>query len=175
MARRAGVVPITDDIEATTSAGEQARREAGDFYRRSAESAYASIGIQLGASYDNSSIVVGDGKAPSDDAHQYIPSASPGGRAPHVWLGKNRSLFDEFDTGFTLLCLTPGERSHTDVPALANGRGLPLKIIKIASPIARELYEADFALIRPDQHVAWRGDRLPDNLNCLMNVVTGWS
>jgi Aromatic-ring hydroxylase, C-terminal len=36
------------------------------------------------------------------------------------------------------------------------------------------LYEANFALIRPDQHVAWRGDRLPEDCDALWARVTGW-
>ena len=28
--------------------------------------------------------------------------------------------------------------------------------------------------IRPDQHVAWRGNRLPDDCDTLMARVTGW-
>jgi 2-polyprenyl-6-methoxyphenol hydroxylase-like FAD-dependent oxidoreductase len=175
MARRAGVVPIADDIEEATLAGEQARREAGDFYRRSAEAAYASIGIQLGARYDNSPIVIGDGNAPHDDAHQYVPSASPGGRAPHVWLGKNQSIFDEFGAGFTLVCFSSSAHSHAEVSSPTSGRKLPLKTIHIASPIARDLYEADFALVRPDQHVAWRGNQLPSDFDGLIDVVTGGS
>ena len=89
MARRAGVVPMSNNIEEMTSAGEEARREAANFYLRSAEAAYASIGIQLGARYDDLPIVVADGLGPADNTHHYVPSASPGGRAPHVWLDKN--------------------------------------------------------------------------------------
>lgn len=174
MARRAGVVPINDNIENATSAGEQARREAGDFYLRSAEAAYASIGIQLGARYDNSPIIVGDGLAPRDDAHQYVPSASPGGRAPHVWLGKNRSLFDEFGMGFTLLCLSQSAHIPDGITGRAETRRLPFKTVRTSSAVARELYGADFALIRPDQHVAWRSNRLPEDLNELLKLVTGW-
>jgi 2-polyprenyl-6-methoxyphenol hydroxylase-like FAD-dependent oxidoreductase len=175
MARRAGVVPIRDDIEDSTSAGEAARRDAGEFYLRSAEAAYASIGIQLGARYDHSPIIIGDGLAPHDDAHEYVPSASPGGRAPHVWLAKGRSLFDEFGAGFTLLCFSQSARMPDRMTGLAQARRLPLKTVQLSSPVARELYDADFALIRPDQHVAWRGNRLPDDLDGLVTLATGWS
>jgi len=173
MARRAGVVPISNRIEDMTLAGEAARRELAEFYLRSAQAAYASIGIQLGARYDNSPIIVGDGLAPPDDAHRYVPSASPGGRAPHVWLAKNQSLFDEFGSGFTLLCLSQSAPPD-GIATLAKARRLPLEVVQTSSPVARELYNADFALIRPDQHVAWRGNRLPDDLDGLLSRVTGW-
>ena len=38
---------------------------------------------------------------------------------------------------------------------------------------ARRLYERDLVLVRPDLHVAWRGDRLPDRPDRLAHVVTG--
>jgi hypothetical protein len=34
-------------------------------------------------------------------------------------------------------------------------------------------YEARFALIRPDQHVAWRGDVIPADCDALLAQVTG--
>jgi hypothetical protein len=37
----------------------------------------------------------------------------------------------------------------------------------------RELYERDLALIRPDQYICWRGDRLPDDAEGFLRVVTG--
>ena len=41
--------------------------------------------------------------------------------------------------------------------AEAAARSLPLAIIHLADPAVRELYGADNVLIRPDEHVAWRG------------------
>ena len=148
MACRAGVVPISNNIEEMTSAGEEARREAADFCLRSAEAAYASIGIQLGARYDNSPIVVADGLGPADNAHQYVPSASPGGRAPHVWLAKNQSFVDEFGTGFTLLCLSHSADIPDGIAALTKARQLPLKIVQTSSPYRPRIF-ASTRLNRP--------------------------
>jgi len=39
---------------------------------------------------------------------------------------------------------------------------LPLTVVAIAGQEARDLYQADLALIRPDQIVAWRGDTASD-------------
>ena len=38
----------------------------------------------------------------------------------------------------------------------------------------RDLYECDLALIRPDQHVAWRGNSIPEDCSDLLARVTGW-
>jgi hypothetical protein len=82
-------------------------------------------------------------------------------------------LFDEFGSGFTLLCLSQSAPPD-GIATLAKARRLPLEVVQTSSPVARELYNADFALIRPDQHVAWRGNRLPDDLDGLLSRVTGW-
>ncbi|MFS8977874.1 hypothetical protein PO002_25775 [Cupriavidus necator] len=40
----------------------------------------------------------------------------------------------------------------------AERRKIDMKVTALHLPEARALYEADFALIRPDQIVAWRGN-----------------
>ena len=44
---------------------------------------------------------------------------------------------------------------------------VPLKVVKQRG--LRELYQARYALIRPDQHVAWRGESLPHDI---FDIVT---
>jgi hypothetical protein len=44
---------------------------------------------------------------------------------------------------------------------------VPLAVVDVASDEARELYQADLALIRPDQIVAWRGNRPSDATSVL--------
>ena len=56
----------------------------------------------------------------------------------------------------------------------ARARRIPLKILKVDLPEGRELYACDLALIRPDQHVAWRGCALPEDCDGLLARVTGW-
>jgi Aromatic-ring hydroxylase, C-terminal len=53
-------------------------------------------------------------------------------------------------------------------------RSLPLSVLKVDIPQARELYGRDLALIRPDQYICWRGDRLPDDVDALLARVTGF-
>jgi hypothetical protein len=84
---------------------------------------------------------------------QYQASARPGARSPHAWLADGSSLFDHYDrSGFTLLVLGQGELPNLETD------GIPLRVFAPDQEGLRELFEADYVLIRPDQHVAWRGN-----------------
>ncbi|NQV56305.1 MAG: FAD-dependent monooxygenase [Rhodospirillales bacterium] len=135
---------------------------------------FASLGIQLGARYDGSPIIVSDGTTPPpDDAKAYIPSAVPGGRAPHYWIGEKQSLFDTFGPGFTLLRIGKNAPDGSGLEDAAKTRGIPFTTVDIPEPAMLELYQSPLALIRPDQHVAWRGDSAPDDPGAMLDIVTG--
>src|SRR5262249_16267051 len=103
--RNVGSLPVPPEIEEDRPRGASAREAAGRILQTFTEE-FASIGIQLGARYDGSPIIIPDGTvAPPDDPFTYVPSATPGGRAPHAWLSDRSSLFDHFGSGFTLLLL----------------------------------------------------------------------
>ena len=172
--RNVGSLPISSDIEEDSPRGSAARAEVGRAAADFAEE-FASIGIQLGARYDNSPIVMPDGTAPPADApFAYVPSACPGGRAPHAWLPGHVSLFDCFGGGFTLLRMRDMSDSGASLVAAAARRKIPLKVLDVEMAEVRDLYGASLALIRPDQHVAWRGNAAPNDCDALLAHVTGW-
>jgi hypothetical protein len=105
--------------------------------------------------------------------NDYVPSAVPGGRAPHVWLADGHSLYDTLGFEFSLLRLGPRAPDATNFVKAAQARRLPLTIVDRPETEMRDLYEADLALIRPDQIVAWRGNRVPDDPAALLAHVTG--
>jgi len=171
LARDVRGIPLGPVLDAESSAGERARRTAARVLTGFREE-FASLGIQLGARYDDSPVVVDDGTdPPPEQPARYLPSATPGGRAPHVWLPDGRSLFDAFGSGFTLLRFAGDQGGELDQAAAL--RGLPLRIVDVPGSAARDLYERDLALIRPDQYVAWRGNTLPADLDELLDTVTG--
>ena len=174
LAKNVGDVPSAAQMGEDTAEGAAARRAAGDFLATFGEE-FASLGVQLGARYDGSPIVIADGTAaPRDDPAVYVPSACPGGRAPHVWLPDRTSLYDHLGRYFTLLRLKGCRDDGAALAAAARRRKIPLAIYDVALPEARDLYAADMALIRPDLHVAWRGNRLPDDADAMLARVTGW-
>jgi hypothetical protein len=134
------------------------------------------LGVILGARYDGLPLIASDAAPPEESLERYRPSDVPGGRAPHLWLdggrGPGSSLFDRFGRGFTLLRV--GDASH-DVALLteaASARGMPLTIVDVDLPQARELYGCKLYLVRPDFYIAWRGDELPD-AGALLDRVAG--
>jgi len=145
-------------IEEDSPRGAELRAEAGEYFSRHSRAEFNIPGITFGGRYDGSPVIVADGSAPPpDEANRYEATACPGGRAPHAWLDEGASLYDRFGFEYTLLCL----RGEGDVAAafarVAQQRGLPLKVLAVESEALREAYQADHALIRPDQMVAWRG------------------
>ncbi|HUI95496.1 MAG TPA: FAD-dependent monooxygenase, partial [Xanthobacteraceae bacterium] len=107
---------------------------------------------KLDYGYDGSPICVAD-------AEPGLPvAARPGARAPHAWLSEGRSTLDLFGDGFVLLCFAgAGERAAPLIGA-AEQRGVPLRAVAIDDPAVAARYGAALVLVRPDAHVAWRGD-----------------
>ncbi|MCY1456419.1 hypothetical protein D9M71_736390 [compost metagenome] len=123
--------------------------------------------------YKDSAIVLTEpGEGPVDDPHHYVPHARPGARAPHLWVDEGTALFDLFGHGFTLLQLDSSLDTGS-LEAAAQSRGIPLQILLLDNAEARDLYRCGLVLIRPDQHIAWRGDRLPESVDGLIERVVG--
>lgn len=153
--------------------GDAARRIFGDAYTQMMKREWYTIGIHLGFRYEGSSIVVPDGTPePEDTVSTYAQTARPGHRAPHAWLAPGRSTLDLFGRGFVLVRF---DRAVDTAPleAAARAVGLPLQVEDIDDAKVRGLYERALVLVRPDGHVAWRADALPDDLQALVDIVRG--
>ena len=165
---------VRPGIEDDGLIGAATRREVGEIILATKQREFKTLGIVLGQRYAQSPVIVADGTAPPPEHFMlYVPSAHPGCRAPHLWLADGSSLFDRFGPGFTLL-ITEGYAQGTDALAqAAERRHIPLVVLTNVDERLRGRYEARYALIRPDQHVAWRGDALPDDADALWSTVTG--
>jgi 2-polyprenyl-6-methoxyphenol hydroxylase-like FAD-dependent oxidoreductase len=152
-----GLYRATPALETDTSAGAAARRRAAEYIGNHARAELNIPGFTFGARYDASPIIFGDDTSPPPDAPTtYVPTGKPGGRAPHVWLPDGRSLFDSFGFEWTLLRLGPSRTSVEPFVKAARAINLDLTVVDCDDEEACDLYEADLALIRPDQVVAWR-------------------
>jgi 2-polyprenyl-6-methoxyphenol hydroxylase-like FAD-dependent oxidoreductase len=152
-----GLFAAAPEIEDATEAGNDARRAAGAYLEQHARAEFNIPGVTFGGRYDTSPIIVPDGSQPPPDAaNVYVPSACPGGRAPHAWLEDGVSLYDLFGFEWTLLQFDDVVSAHGPLTEAVRELGADLKIVTLPRYL-RDLYEADLALIRPDQVVAWRG------------------
>lgn len=171
MAESIGRIEIPGDIEAESAAA--SRTALGESLYDHAAAEFDIPGVHFGVFYGGSPIVVSDGSpAPIDDPHRYTPNTTPGARAPHLWLRDGSALFDHFGRDFTLLKLG-GSADTGAIEAATRSLGIPLKVLTIDEPEARDLYARDLVLVRPDQHVAWRGNHSPDNVLHLIRRTTG--
>ncbi len=132
------------------------------------------IGAELGYRYVGSPLIwQGEGEGPEHDFRIYRPTTWPGARLPHVWLDDGSAMQDRIGDGYTLLRLG-GSSADVDALGAAFQRlGAPYHVLDIPDPIARDIYGRDLLLLRPDLHIVWRGNTLPDDPEKLAAMATG--
>jgi len=173
MADRIGLYRTTTTLEEATPEGEAERARAGAHLLDHLTKEFNIPGVTFGVRYDGSPIVVSDGTSPPPDLpNTYVPTACPGGRAPHAWLPDGGSLFDRFGRDFTLLVMGGGSAGADAFSAAAAQKRIPLRVLHL--PDLRDVYEADLALIRPDQHVAWRGSTGSAEAAAVLKTAVGF-
>jgi 2-polyprenyl-6-methoxyphenol hydroxylase-like FAD-dependent oxidoreductase len=164
---------IDPAITAATDDGDRARAELRAKIIGTQSRQYLTDGTALGYRYDNSPICIPDGsEALPDTIVEYRPNALPGARAPHAVLAGGGSILDLFGRGFVLLTFG----ASTDTASIGDAfraAGIPLTVHAISDPAIAALYERRFVLVRPDGHVAWRGDVSPDDPGSLADTVRG--
>ena len=170
MARQRGAVP--HEIEDDTADGDAARQRVGRAAWALNVQQYACGGLNFGYFYDASPAIVHDGPAPAYSMRDFTASTVPGCRAPHLWLADGRSLYDAAGAGFAVLA-RQGVDSDPLIDA-ARARGVPVRAVTLDGDSPHlATYEAALTVMRPDQHVGWRGDAAPDDPDALWSFLTG--
>ncbi len=173
MIKARGEVPV--GIEAPGPKGDALRAALGTASYDLNVAQFCCAGLNFGYFYDRSPIIVGDGEsAPPYTMGTFTESTVPGCRAPHFWLADGRSVYDAFGPGYTLLRFSSAVEVGP-LRAAAAACGMPLVVLDVARETTRvpDAYRHALALCRPDQHVAWRGDRLPHAVERLVDVLRG--
>ena len=158
-------------IDEDTPEGERTRNELGARFLRG-ESDLPTEGLQIGYRYD-SAICWPEEKPGRADSDTYEPTTYPGARAPDAWLNDD-PILDRFGLGFVLVRSGGEEMPETrSLEAAAAASGVPLTLLDVRDPEIAELYERRLVLVRPDGHVAWRGDDLCVDPQELIDVARG--
>ena len=162
-----------ENVFTAGATGDACRKRIADFFVKSLHSEWNSTGVALGYRYEGSPIIIADGTPPTlDDPSDYIQTARPGHRAPHAWLSDGRSTLDLFGREFVLLCFSR-DVDVARIEGAAFDLRVPLKTTQIDDSGIATLYERKLVLVRPDGHVAWRADQVPDDCHALLNTVRG--
>ena len=168
---RAHVTPaVYEDGEAGARARATVGRQADLHHRR----VHEMIGVEVGYSYAGSPLVAYEpGNEPRWDTTNYVPHTRPGVRIPHIWLHDGQAMQDVLGPDYTFVDLT-GSFDSSALEAEFTRLGAPLVVVRSDQPRVVQVYECSLLLVRPDLHIAWRGDTLADNaVEDLVRLVTG--
>ncbi len=140
-------------------------------------------GVEMNQRYSSDAIETDGQIEPAfelDAELHYQPTTWPGARVPHVWVfdhdsGEKSSTLDLSGRGrFTILTGIGGEGWEEAAKAIGEEMGVDL-IVHVIGPRrkyvdhvgdwarAREVTDSGCVLVRPDHHVAWRVDTIPDD------------
>jgi 2-polyprenyl-6-methoxyphenol hydroxylase-like FAD-dependent oxidoreductase len=117
-----------------------------------------SWGIEFGYRYDGV----------EEDPIVYRPTTAPGARLPSVFLHDGSALYDRLGSWFTLLRF-----GDADPSPLIDSAPVPLDTVIVEDAAVAPIYEAKLVLVRPDTHVAWRGNDCRDGAAVWANVLAG--
>ena len=164
---------VPANVEESGPEGDRARAMLGEAAYRLNVHQYCCGGLNFGYFYDKSPIIAYDGEnQPDYSMYDFTSSTVPGCRCPHFWLKDGRSLYDAFGSGYALLKFDRGATTER-LTQVARDRGVPLAVLDVSGEERQEEFWKGLVLVRPDQHVAWRGDQEPENPAELIDLVRG--
>jgi 2-polyprenyl-6-methoxyphenol hydroxylase-like FAD-dependent oxidoreductase len=162
---------IADD----TPAGEALRAEVGASAEVNHGRMHGMVGVEMGYTYAGSDLVaVEQGNEAEWEISSYTPHTRPGVRIPHVWLADGVPIQDRLGDGYNLVDLA-GHADVEPVRAAFERAGAPVSVLRSDESRARQVYGCSVLVLRPDLHVAWRGDAAPrtDEVDQLVAMATG--
>ncbi|WP_018697817.1 FAD-dependent monooxygenase [Amorphus coralli] len=163
------------EITEHTPAGAEARRDLASVADIEQRKTNEMIGAELGYRYAGSPLIIDqEGEAPDAGLMAYEPSSWPGFRLPHAWLDDGTAIQDRIGEGcYTLLILGGADADARSLASAFADLGTPFEAVTLPDRAPRAIYGRDLLLLRPDMHIVWRGNTLPDAPQNLARRVTG--
>jgi 2-polyprenyl-6-methoxyphenol hydroxylase-like FAD-dependent oxidoreductase len=131
------------------------------------------LGAELGYRYVGSPIIAEEPGGPEHLFREYVPTTWPGARLPHVWSRTGRAMQDLIGEGYTLLRLGKSNADTSGLTRAMHARQAPYSVLTVNEDAVRDIYGYDLLLLRPDLHIAWRGNAAPRDPEQLAALVTG--
>lgn len=162
-----------DNLEDDTAEGAAARVELGRKAYDLNVQQYCCAGLNFGYFYDGSPLIQYDGAAqPPYSMADFTPSTVPGCRAPHFWLGEGRSFYDALGPEYTLVRFD-GAADIAPLTVAAEDARFPLAFLDVPVGDRPATIPDALLIVRPDQHVAWRGGAAPPDPGHLVDRLRG--
>lgn len=138
-------------------------------------------GVEMGQFYESEAIASDGTDRPvstRDPELYYEPSTQPGARLPHVWVGDAKDKYSTHDladyTNFTIFTGITGQPWIEAAEAVSQRLNIPIKTVIIGPgqkytdlyfdwERIRGVEEDGAVLVRPDKHVGWRTQHLPED------------
>ena len=148
---------------------------------------FSALNLEIGYRYHAGAIVAEPAIEGEEDVRTFVPSARPGARMPHAWVGSGidrRSTYEMVRPDrFTLFIGDDGAAWRDAADQVRATRPIPLGLIAIGERSGlpdstgawreqSEVTSAGAVLVRPDHHVAWRAAHaVPDPRMTLLEVI----
>ena len=163
----------TDEIFSGTEAGESLKRKLIQVADSEQRKGNRMIGAELGYRYVDSPCIDNVPGGPEHRVGEYNPNVWPGSRLPHCWLDDGSALQDQLPETYILLSLGNKSLDTSKLRQSYEKIGAPVAEVRIESNRLRDLYGFDLLVLRPDMHVAWRGNDAPPNPQEIASISTG--
>ena len=172
LGRRKWRAQYRPEMRDDTPAGASARNNLVNVARVEQPKSNEMIGAELGYRYVDSPVICDIPGGPEHLFREYRPTTWPGARLPHVWLDDGTPIQDRIADGYTILRLGRSAAETDGLERAIAAYRAPVNVLDVPDSAARELYQHDIILLRPDLHIVWRGNRL-DDVNGIAATATG--
>ena len=149
-----------DELLDDTEAGAAMRHRVGTAMTEAMRHEWFTLGMHLGYRYENSPVCVADGTPPTPDDPQKLHSDHAARQPGAACLAGERPL--DSRSVRSNFCADAHRNARAGYQRARRGGaadgGMPLEVVSIDEPAVTAAYERRLVLVRPDGHVAWRGD-----------------